>query len=268
MTSFGQVMQWMNWTTAIDIVVVFSLIFASLYLIKTTKSKQLIVSIIGIGCLYTVSQFLELQILNWILEKFATVLLILVIIIFQPELRRASERIRKGRLWGTPHHDIIKSPSIIKSILNAVETLSEQKTGALIVLECNTPLTEYIESGVKIKGILSDDLLIGLFCPKSPTHDGAVILHNDTIIAAGCLLPLSNSKIIDHRLGTRHIAGIGLSEVTDALIIIVSEETGIISMAENGSITRYLDKKALEARLFNLYKESMPKTQRSLLDKN
>ena len=126
----------------------------------------------------------------------------------------------------------------------------------MIVIEQKSPLDEYTESGIKVNANLTSELMCSLFWPGSPTHDGAIIIRGNEILTAGCLLPLTNSKVSDKRLGTRHMSAIGISEETDALVIVVSEETGTISIAEEGNLTRFLNREALETRLFNLYKES------------
>ena len=154
---------------------------------------------------------------------------------------------------------------LIKQLLNTVDLLSSQKIGALIVLENHQSLDDYIDSGIYISGQLSSELLSTLFWQGSPTHDGATIIQKDRIVAAGCLLPLSETKGLDRRLGTRHMAAVGLSEQTDAVIIIISEETGTISLAEYGNLTRYLNREALETRLFNLYKEKKQSQDSTLI---
>lgn len=241
----------------VDVILVFLLFYMLLRWIKDTHSLALIRGIFWVLLIYMLSSLLGLSTLNWVLGKFTTVLLLLVIIIFQPELRRFLERI------GTPGH--LFSPlleqsegqytTVIKSLLRAVELLSKEKVGALVVIEVSTNLSEYIESGIRINGSISPELLATLFWPNSPTHDGAVIIRENRIEAAGCLLPLTDTPVRDRRLGTRHRAALGLTELSDALVIVISEETGVISLAEHGNLTRFLSKEALETRLFNLYKE-------------
>jgi diadenylate cyclase len=186
----------------------------------------------------------------------------MLVILFQPELRRTLERFGRGRLLGTlgfapaPHGSFY-----VRNIVRAVEQLSENKIGALIVLEKVTGLTEYLESGVKVDAALSAELLVTIFNPKSPLHDGAVIIQGERVLAASSLLPLSESRLLDKRLGTRHRAAVGISELSDALVIVVSEKSGIISLAENGFLTRYLTKDQLEEKLFSLYRvEKVKKT--------
>lgn len=255
---------WM--TIAIDVAIVYAIIYRLLIWITDTHAESLVRGLLVILVVYVGSHMLDLATLNWLLEKFATIIVVLIIVLFQPELRRFLERIGSGKLF-SPFITESNGQGIatIKQVLRAVQLLAKERVGALIVIETGTNLNEYIRSGIPIGGTITAELLASLFWSKSPTHDGAVILRENEITAAGCLLPLSDSTIQDRRLGTRHRAALGLSEVSDALVIIVSEETGIISLAENGYLTRYLTKEALETRLFNLYKED-PKTARRFFD--
>ena len=198
------------------------------------------------------SQFLGFESLYWLLSKFETVLIILIIIIFRPELRRFLERVGSGNLFTSTSLDIEEKSIIIQNLLKGIEKLAKDKIGALIVIERNTSLYEYIQSGIHTNSILTHELIRSLFWPGTPTHDGAIIIQSNKIVAAGCLLPLTESDLKNERLGTRHRAGIGLSELSDAFIIIISEETGIISTAENGKLTRFLTKETLESKLFSL----------------
>ena len=204
---------------------------------------------------YSLSKMIGLDWFSWMVEQFSVIFIVFILIIFQNEIRRASERIRRGKLFFSTQAQSTKQPLLIKRILQSVEFLSKNKIGALIVIEQKSPLDEYTESGISIHADLTSELLCSLFWPGSPTHDGAVTIRGNQIVTAGCLLPLTRSKISDKRLGTRHMSAIGISEETDALVIIVSEETGTISIAEGGNLTRFLNREALETRLFNLFKE-------------
>ena len=166
----------------------------------------------------------------------------------------AHRKIRRQTFFTTQSKKA-KQPLLIKRILQSVEFLSKNKIGALIVVEQDSPLDEYTESGISINANLTSELICSLFWPGSPTHDGAIIIRGNEILTAGCLLPLTSSQMSDKRLGTRHMSA-GISEETDALVIVVSEETGTISIAEKGNLTRFLNREALETRLFSLYKES------------
>ena len=196
------------------------------------------------------------------LTKFNAVLEFLVIptfislsVIFKGEFKRIVTFFRESSSFDSSSSFVDAIPSQIKTILTAVDSLCKNKLGALIVIEMKQPLMDFIETGIQIHGEVSSDLLTSLFIKDAPTHDGAVIIRNNRIVAAGCFLPLTDSTKLDSRMGTRHLAAIGLSERSDAFIIVVSEETGTISIVEKGHITRYLNRSSLETRLFDLYNE-------------
>lgn len=195
----------------------------------------------------------------WLLDKIILALIVVLIIAFQPEFRRLLEPLRRAKL--IKRTGFIPQPStwFIRSLVRGIEQLAEEKSGAIIVLERNTGLNEYLESGTRLDALLSSELLVSIFNHGSALHDGAIIVQADRVLAAGCLLPLSESKLLDKRLGTRHRAGVGLSELTDAIVIIISETTGTISFAENGYLTRFLTREMIEERLFSLYREQHAK---------
>jgi diadenylate cyclase len=236
------------------------LILIALYFFFTVLKRTQIQNISAILLIfiisYSLSQMIGLSFFPKFIEQFFIIFVVFIMIIFQNEIRRSSEKIRRGKLFFSAQSKKAKQPLLIKRILQSVEFLSKNKIGALIVIEQDSPLDEYTESGISINANLTSELTCSLFWPGSPTHDGAIIIRGNEILTAGCLLPLTNSKITDKRLGTRHMSAIGISEETDALVIVVSEETGTISIAENGNLTRFLNREALETRLFDLYKES------------
>ena len=246
-----------HWQDFIDITVVTVIIYNALVFSKGNRSKQLIQGIIIIFLLYISSNMLKLYTLNWMLEKLSTIFLIALIIVFQPELRAALEKLGRtssvGLLFSA---DVGLRTAFFKNIIQVVVKLAEYKIGSLIVLQQTTGLKDILESGTEIDGVISPELLMCIFQGKNPLHDGAVIITNNKIAAAGCLLPLTDNKLVEKRLGTRHRAAIGLSEQSDSIIIVTSEETGIISIAQNGNLTRYLTKETLEEYLFeNALKE-------------
>ena len=187
-------------------------------------SAILMIFIIG----YSISKMIGLVHFSTFIEQFFVIFIVFIMIIFQNEIRRSSEKIRRGKLFFNSPSKKTKQPLLIKRILQSVEFLSKNKIGALIVVEQHSPLDEYTESGISINANLTSELMCSLFWPGSPTHDGAIIIRGNEILTAGCLLPLTNSQVSDKRLGTRHMSAIGISEETDALVIVVSEETGTI----------------------------------------
>lgn len=251
---------WEQLLVVLDLVLVYLIVYRFLLWMRRSRSAPLLRGLFGLFFIYFISIFLGLTTLRWILGKFATVVVLVLIILFQPELRRFLERLGSSRSVFSPFVSSQgKETVMIGHLLKAVQMLAKERVGALIVIEAGVNLGEYIGSGIPVWGQMGADLLVSLFWPNAPTHDGAVIIREDQIAAAGCLLPLTETELGDRRLGMRHRAAVGLSEIADALVIIVSEETGVISMAEQGQLTRYMTKEALEARLFNLYQESNQK---------
>jgi diadenylate cyclase len=244
-----------RWVDILDILVVSAAIYYLLVWLQGTRAIALIRGIAVVILLYLTGKVLGLSTINWILEKLGTIILVVIVIVFQPELRRALERLGRERiLVRLGLVDTSRGSWFVRHILRAVEQLAEVKYGALIVLERNTGLSEFLESGVKLDAIITSDLIVSVFSQKSPLHDGAVIIQGDRVTAAGCLLPLSDTRLLDRRLGTRHRAAVGMSEQTDALVMVVSEKTGIISIAENGYLSRHISKEMLEEKLFDLYR--------------
>jgi len=236
----------------LDIVVVSFFVYYVLLWFKGSRALQLIKGFSFIVVLFILSHILHLYTIQWLMEKLAAIIFLMLIIVFQPELRLALEKL--GRQSFISAFIVAKKGqeiSFISQIIRAVEMLASKKTGALIVLEGITGLNEYLESGLKLDARISYDLILSVFQKAAPIHDGAMIIQGDRIAGVSCLLPLSESKFIDQRLGTRHRAALGLSEISDAKIIIVSEETGIISLAENGILARYLTRESLEERLLS-----------------
>ncbi|MCF6462303.1 diadenylate cyclase CdaA [Clostridium sp. Cult1] len=245
----------------IDILIVAIAFYKLFMLIRETRAEQLSKGIIALFVFTKISEWIELYTVYWILEKAMTVGVLAILIVFQPELRRALEYIGRSSFF-TKSFIEIKDESlsqVVDEIVEAVASLSRQKIGALIVMERTTGLSEVVETGTKIDGKVSSDLLINIFIPNTPLHDGAVIIKEDMIKAAGCFLPLTDNTSLSKDLGTRHRAALGISEKSDSLSIVVSEETGAISIAESGSLARYLDTKTLTQILMDMYK---PKDQK------
>lgn len=240
----------------IDILIVAFLIYKILGFIRETRAMQLIKGLLVLIVATFSSELLNLHTLNWILRGTMTLGLVALVIVFQPELRRGLEYLGRTKLLrpaGFGQLDKEKAKHITTEFIHAIEAFSKDRTGALIVLERETALTDMTESGTIVDAEISAELLGNIFYEGSPLHDGAVIIRGDRIFAAGCVLPLSQNKTIGKELGTRHRAGIGITEHSDAMTLIVSEETGIISMAVNGKLSRFLDTKTVEKTLLNLY---------------
>ena len=245
-------------TDIVDILIVAFLLYKLLEFIKETRAQQLFRGILLIVAAFIASEVFDLSLLNWLLTSLVTVGLIAVVIVFQPEIRRALEQLgRRGFITGT-FRDLSKEESYatVHILVDAVDDFSSTRTGALIAIEQETTLADIIETGVVIDGEMSVRLLGNLFYEGSPLHDGAVIVRGNKVYAASCVLPLTSRQDIGKNLGTRHRAGLGLSEVSDAFIIIVSEETGAISVARNGELSRFLDLKSLEKMLLDIYIQS------------
>jgi diadenylate cyclase len=250
----------------IDILVVALIIYGGLALFRGTSAVSVLY---GFGLLLVVvlvvSGLPHLSMLNWLLSTTLPFLSIALVVVFQQEIRRAMERI--GRIGGwltrplgaTAQQDLLKA---VGDISRACARLSELKQGAIIVLERETGLQEYIEQGVRIDGRVSSELLMTIFLPNSPLHDAAVIVRGNSLVAAGCVLPLSEEMLIA-RLGTRHRAAVGISEVSDSITVVVSEESGVISIVNNGRMMRNLDEAKLRKILSLLY-ASGPQGQRAL----
>ena len=210
------------------------------------------------------SMVLVLTTVSWILDQLKTVLVVALPVVFQPELRRALERLGRGKFFARPMSMLNEEAleKLIDQLVRAAKILSQNSIGALIMLERETGVNDYIETGTKIDGFVSAEFLVNIFIPKSPLHDGAVIIRGDRIAAAGCFLPLSENPNLSKELGTRHRAALGLTEQSDSIGIIVSEETGVISVAEEGRLTRYLDentlKEILNKRLWTKQQNTMP----------
>ncbi len=225
----------------IDVLLVWYVVYKVLTLIKGTKAVQLLKGIFVIIFAKIVTEIFGLNTLDWLLEEIIEWGLLAVIIIFQPEIRRALEQIGRGKLFQRTNSQQDEQQTVlIEAMKKSVSYMAKRRIGALISIERDTGLTDYIETGIKMNADMTSELLINIFIPNTPLHDGAVIVQRDQIAAAACYLPLSESAFISKELGTRHRAALGLSEVTDAIVIIVSEETGAISIAEDGKIDRNL----------------------------
>ena len=241
----------------IDIAIVAVCIYKLYMMIKETRAEQLVKGLVIIFIFVKISDSLKLYTVNWVLENMMTALAIMIIVVFQPELRKILETIGRSNILTKSFADIRgeKVDKCVEEIVHAVFSLSRQKIGALIIFERSTGLGDVVETGTVLNSAISSELLINIFIPNTPLHDGAVVIKNDTIKAAACFLPLSTEQSISKELGTRHRAAIGMSEKSDCLALIVSEETGGISIAEHGKINRYVDEPTLTKILTKLYND-------------
>lgn len=242
-------------TAAIDIAIVYYVIYRVMLLIKGTRALQMLVGVFLVLGVYVLSNdsVLGLTTVHWILEKFVNYVLVILIILFQPDIRRALSQVGRNPLFLAGQHK--NGGTIYDEVIRAAERLSEKQLGALIVLEKEADLTPYTEEAIPLDSKVTADALFSMFIPthENPLHDGACIIREGRISHAGCFLPLTENQRVDKNLGTRHRAAIGLTESTDAVVVIVSEETGTISVAHDGEIDRGFDAKTLREELIRLF---------------
>lgn len=223
----------------LDIIIVAFLFYRLFLLIRGTRASQMFIGLFLLIVLSIVSQWLNLNAVNWILSSLKTVWVIAFVILFQPELRKALSLLGQNKILGVFLK--VEQSGTVSEIVKACQQLSLKNIGAIIVIEQDVGLRNYIETGTPLDARVTSDLLVTIFTPPGPLHDGAVIVDKNRVLAAGCILPLSQNPRLGTSLGTRHRAGLGLSEETDAITIIVSEETGMISLAMGGKLKRKLD---------------------------
>lgn len=250
--SLSENVHWYDYLNdVLDIVVVTYVIYKLMMIVRGTKAVQLIKGISIILVSWFLSGFFGLKTLQFLLNQIITYGLLGIIIIFQPELRRGLEHLgRTSNLFGrTSTSDEDKQRQMIEAIVSSAQYMSKRRIGALIAIERDTGLNEYVETGIRMDSYITSQLIINLFIPNTPLHDGAMIIQDGKIAAAACYLPLSESPHIDKALGTRHRAAIGVSEVTDSVTLTVSEETGAVSLAIAGRLYRELDEEALRNKL-------------------
>ncbi|HZG86066.1 diadenylate cyclase CdaA [Paenibacillus sp.] len=259
-----------TWSTTlkeiVDITIVSYIIYKLILLVRGTRAVQLLKGIVVLIAVWAVSYIFELHTLQWLMNQLFTWSVVAVFIIFQPELRRALEQLGRGKIFtvGTNDEDHTVNERI-NQVIAALHLLSGRRIGALIVFERETGLSEYIESGIQLESSISTELLVNIFIPNTPLHDGAVIIRGGQIMAAGCYLPLSENPFISKELGTRHRAAIGMSEASDAIVVIVSEETGQISLAIHGQMVRDIKEESLIAKL---HEELNPKMKKKTKDRS
>ncbi len=248
------------WRPTIEIAVFYFAYYLLFVYIKDSGMAQALKGLFLLVVLFFIAQTLEFNTISWVLAHLFQISIIGFLIIFQPELRRGLTRIGQSPLFKL----FLKEEKLVDEIIQAVIAMSKQRTGALMAIEREIGLKPYMESGIALDGILTSELLMTVFMHSTPFHDGGVIIQGGRIAAVGCLFPLSQSQKLSKTLGTRHRAGLGLSEESDALVIVVSEETGIISLMNQGKITRDIDQEKLKQYLLELYQpqKSPPKMKK------
>ena len=258
----GDVIQFLRWQDIVDILLVSFIIYRTILLIRGTRAVQMLIGIAVLIVIYFAARELELLTLYWLLRTLLSSIFLIIIIVFQRDIRRALTQVGKTPFYKS-HDDAVQNT--IHVVVASARYLSRRRIGGLIVIERETGLRDYIESGHKIDASLTTELLVSLFLPSSPLHDGGVIIHDNRIQTAGCLLPLTKNPYINKRYGTRHRAAIGLSEETDAVIVVISEETQEISLVQHGSITTVTDETILLNKLEKIF---IPKEYQPHLWKN
>ena len=233
-----------------DVIIVAFLFYRLFLLVRGTRATQMFIGLFLLIILSFVVQWLNLNALNWILTSLKTVWVIAFVILFQPELRKALTQIGQNRILGL--FIKVEGSTTVSEIVKSCHKLAQSAIGAIIVIEQDVGLRNYIETGTPLDAKVTSELLVSIFTPPGPLHDGAVIIEKNRVVAAGCILPLSQNPRLARSLGTRHRAGLGLSEETDSIVIIVSEETSSISLAVGGKLKRKLDINTLRNDLVGL----------------
>src|SRR5215831_3832141 len=233
----------------VDFLVVWAIIYGLLKLVRGTRAVQMAVGLLGVGLLYQIAVFLGLDTLQFVMRNTLLYFGFAILVIFAPEIRSALMRVGSNLRTPLRFGSARLGRKSFDDIVLAAMTLSSRKIGALMVVERNVGLQNYVDTGVRLGASLTYDLLVTIFDPHTPLHDGAVIIDNNRVEAASCFLPLTLNPRLSKELGTRHRAAIGITEDTDAVAVVVSEETGVISFVESGEITRYLNSATLKERL-------------------
>ncbi len=247
--SMLDVLRSVRWQDIVDILIVSYIIYRIMLLIRGTRAVQMLLGLVVITVIYFISKQLDLLTLHWLLRTFLSSILLIIIIVFQHDIRRVLTQVGQ-----TPFHKMHNvAAHDLNEIIKAAFYMARRRIGALIVIEQEAGLLDYIESGYYLDARMVRELLVAIFLPASPMHDGGVVIRKGRIHSAGCLLPLSQNPDIDKRYGTRHRAALGLSEETDAVIIVVSEETQEISLVMNGRITTLRDEEALTKSLQSIF---------------
>ncbi|MFC6315578.1 diadenylate cyclase CdaA [Lapidilactobacillus achengensis] len=240
--NWSSIFVWQNLMNVIDILAVWFLIYKVIMLLRGTKAVQLFNGILIIIAIKAVSYVLNLHALSYIVDQAINWSVVVLVVIFQPEIRRALERLGRNQIFATGHKENDDANHLIEGLDKAIQYMSKRRIGALITIQMNTGLEDYIETGIPLDADVSGELLINIFIPNTPLHDGAVIIRDNKIAVAAAYLPLSESNMIPKELGTRHRAAVGISEVTDALTLVVSEETGAVTITKNSQLMHNLSR--------------------------
>ena len=257
----------MQWSDLLDIMLVAYMIYRLLPLIRTPSTMRIAASVLAVVVIAWLTEVLELHTINWILNQILTVGILAVVILFQPELRRMLDRLGSVKISNLLHsiRSVPEMETIISQTVMACEVMSRERVGALIVFSREARLDDYVKTGTSIDSLVSEQLIRNIFFPKAALHDGAMIIRDGRVAAAGCVLPLSDSHRLSADLGTRHRAGVGMSETSDAVVVIVSEETGTISVALGGMLKRHLAPQTLERLLRNELCPVDPRQEQTIL---
>ncbi len=250
-----------RWQDIIDILIVTFVFYRLLLLIKGTRAFQMLMGLVILFMAFVVSKWVELYTVDWLIQSLWSYIVLALIILFQPEIRKALAQMGQNPL--TQRLTPVEESKNIEEIIRASISLANKKIGAIIVIERNTELKDLVEMGIPLDAKITKELITSIFLPYSPVHDGAIIIKGDRIMAAGCFLPLTLSADISKSLGTRHRAAIGVTEETDAVVIVVSEETGTVSVSIGGNLTRELDAVALRRLLTGIFQREK-KMERSV----
>ncbi len=241
-------------TDVVDILIVSYILYRVINYIRSTRAWQLAKGVLMLIIGYLLTDLFHLYTANWLLRGVLNVGALALVVVFQPELRRALEYLGRGKFTGRGYSvERERVSAIVDILLRSVEYMSSRRIGAIVVMENETALQDVAETGTLLDARLTEPLIENIFFKGSPLHDGATIIREDRVLSAGCVLPLTENPNLSKDLGTRHRAAIGISEVSDALVIVVSEETGIISIAQDGKLSRFLDLKSVEKALLELY---------------
>lgn len=249
-------------TDVVDILIVSYILYRVINYIRSTRAWQLAKGVLMLIAGYFLTEVFSLYTANWLLRGVLNVGALALVVVFQPELRRALEYLGRGKFTGRGYSvERERVSAIVDILLRSVEYMSSRRIGAIVVMENETALQDVAETGTLLDARLTEPLIENIFFKGSPLHDGATIIREDRVLSAGCVLPLTENPNLSKDLGTRHRAAIGISEVSDALVIVVSEETGIISIAQDGKLSRFLDLKSVEKALLELYLKKYPQNE-------